>query len=50
MKGGLRGWRGVEDNGLWALGVDHIAPLDVDKEVECSKKSAPRRGTDTGTS
>ena len=31
---GLRCGRGVEDNRLWAVGVDHLAPLDVDEKVE----------------
>ena len=49
-EGRLRGQRGVENNRLRALLMHNLTSFDVERRSKGSKKSAPRRGTDTGAS
>ena len=44
VKGRLRRWRGMENNGLRALGIDHLVPLDVNEEVKVFQEISSKEG------
>ena len=44
VKGRLRRWRDVENNGLRALGIDHLVPLDVNEEVKVFQEISSKEG------
>ena len=43
-EGRLSGRRGVEDDRLWTLGMDHLASHDVDEEVEVFQEISSKEG------
>ena len=47
VEGRLRSSRGLENDILLALSMNHLTSFDDDRRSKCSRKSALKRGTDT---